>query len=937
MLIDVRRGLLPTRDITCEILDALPERVVLLDPSGRIEIVNEAWRRFAIENDLRVDGFAVGTNYLDVCDSSYGEGAEDARSMSAGIRGVLRGEHRSFEQVYACHSLTKKHWFRAIVTPVEVEECRFALVTHIDITQQALAEQSLREQVRRHQMLAAEFSKERERLITAQAVAKVGSWETDLLTLEVSWSEETYRIFEADPASFIPTHQSFLNAVHPDDRSMVAGAFRESLSEKDTRSIDHRILLPGGRIKYVNETWRIDADDAGLARAVGTCQDISERQLITERLRESEARLERAQEITGIGSWEIDVQQAASVLSKQMYIIHALPPHYAKQLPLSSVASLISEDREQAASWFQRLLAGEIVEPLEAQICRHDGKTRIVNNEARAFFDGNGKVIKISGTQRDITAAKQADRELRQSQLHLALAQKVASIGSAAIDFRTGKWDWSDETFRIYGVERGHFTPSFEGLATLVHPDDRDELFAAPVLARQGETPPPIEYRIIRPDGAERVLRREAVLVRDDTGEVLGIVGTVRDVTDLRAAEREKELLQAQLRQAQRLEAVGQITGGVAHDFNNLLTVILGNAEVLEKHLAENRVLRELAELTKMAAERGAELTRQLLAFSRQQPLDPKPVNIGQLVFGMDKLLKRVLGEGVRIKTVYGPELWNALVDASQLENALLNLSVNARDAMPDGGRLIIETKNVHLDGTGAFGKLHIWADDLETETGQYILISVSDTGTGMDAATRLKAFDPFFSTKDVGKGSGLGLSMVYGFVKQSKGHVRILSELGRGTTVELYLPRADETIADLKSEKDYSPILGGVETILVVEDDELVRRQLTSQLKDLGYRVVSANDGVEALDILKNSGNFDMLFTDMVMPRGINGCQLADEAAKLRPGLPVLFTSGHAESAVVRQGRLDPGFNLLQKPYRRHELAAKIRATLDDAKVVKS
>ena len=205
-----------------------------------------------------------------------------------------------------------------------------------------------------------------------------------------------------------------------------------------------------------------------------------------------------------------------------------------------------------------------------------------------------------------------------------------------------------------------------------------------------------------------------------------------------------------------------------------------------------------------------------------------------------------------------------------------------------------------------------------------------------MDAATRLKAFDPFFSTKDVGKGSGLGLSMVYGFVKQSKGHVRILSELGRGTTVELYLPRADETIADLKSEKDYSPILGGVETILVVEDDELVRRQLTSQLKDLGYRVVSANDGVEALDILKNSGNFDMLFTDMVMPRGINGCQLADEAAKLRPGLPVLFTSGHAESAVVRQGRLDPGFNLLQKPYRRHELAAKIRATLDDAKVAK-
>lgn len=927
---------MPKRDITPEILDALPAQVVLLDPSGSIEIVNEAWRSFAKENDLRIDDFAIGINYLEVCDTSYGEGAEGAHSMSAGIRAVLRGEKRSFELIYACHSPIEKHWFRAIATPVEVGEQRFALITHIDITPRVVAEQSLREQVRQHQVLAAELSKERERLITAQAVAKVGSWDTDLLTFEVSWSKETYRIFEADPASFIPTHQSFLNLVHPDDRSVVAGTFRASLSERDTRSVDHRILLRGGGIKHVNETWRVVTDDAGFARAVGTCQDITERQLINERLRESEARLERAQEITGIGSWEIDVKQASLVLSTQMFIIHALPFHYANQLPLSGIEPLICEEPEKAASWFRRLLVGESVEPLEAQICRNDGETRVVNNEAKAFFDANGKVIRISGTQRDITAAKQADRDLRQSQLHLDLAQKVASIGSAAIDFRTGKWDWSDETFRIYGVERGHFTPSFESLATLVHPNDRDELFAAPVLARQGETPPPIEYRIIRPDGAERMLRREAALVRDDTGEVLGIVGTVRDVTDLRAAEREKELLQAQLRQAQRLEAVGQITGGVAHDFNNLLTVILGNAEVLEKHLADNPVLRELAELTKTAAERGAELTRRLLAFSRQQPLDSKPVNIGQLVLGMNKLLKRVLGEGVSVNAVYCPQLWNALVDASQLENALLNLAVNARDAMPDGGRLIIETKNVHLDSTDTFGELHIWADHLETETGQYVLISVSDTGTGMDEAIRLKAFDPFFSTKDVGKGSGLGLSMVYGFVKQSKGHVRILSELGRGTTVELYLPKADETVADLKSESDHSSILGGVETILVVEDDELVRRQLTSQLKDLGYRVVSANDGVEALKLLKKSRHFDMLFTDMVMPGGINGCQLADEAAKLRPALPVLFTSGYAESAVVRQGRLDPGFNLLQKPYRRHELAAKIRAILADAKVAR-
>ncbi len=924
------------RDITHEMLDGLPAQVILLNSSGCIEIVNKAWRSFTKENGLRAPRFSVGANYFDVCDIRYREGAKDAALMADGVRAVLRRERDSFELIYACHATAKEHWFRVVVTPVDVANKRCALVTHIDITPRALAEQSLREQVRQHEELATKFGKERERLITAQAVAKVGSWETNLLSLEVWWSEETYRIFEADPDRFIPTHESFLSRVHPDDRSMVADAFRASLSEKYARSIDHRIMLPSGKIKYVNETWRTVTDGDGFATAVGTCQDISERQLTNERLRESEARLERAQEITGIGSWEIDVQLASLVLSKQMYRIHALTPHSTKQLPISDIESLISMDRTEAALWFQRLLAGESVEPLEANIRSHEGEVRIVSNEARSLFDETGKVIRISGTQRDVTDTRKADRELRLSQLHLALAQQVASIGSAAIDFQTGKWYWSDETFRIYGVKRGRFTPSFEGLATLVHPEDREELFSAPALAQEGITPPPIEYRIIRPDGAERVLRREAALVKADSGEVLGIVGTVRDITDLRAAEREKELLQAQLRQAQRLEAVGQITGGVAHDFNNLLTVILGNAEVIEKHLTGNDALRELADLTRIAAERGAELTRQLLAFSRQQPLDPKPVRIDQLVSGMDKLLRRVLGERVTINAVYGSDLWKALVDASQLENALLNLSVNARDAMPDGGRLTIETRNVNLDSSNIFKDLHIVADHPETAMGQYVLISVSDTGMGMDEATRQKAFDPFFSTKDVGKGSGLGLSMVYGFVKQSKGHVRILSELGRGTTIELYLPKADQALMSVETKDEHSPVLGGVEKILVVEDDELVRRQLTSQLRDLGYKVVSANDGVEALKMLKRPGHFDMLFTDVVMPRGINGCELADEAVKLRPGLPVLFTSGYAESAVARQGRLDPGFNLLHKPYRRHELAAKIRAMLDHPKDIR-
>jgi signal transduction histidine kinase len=430
----------------------------------------------------------------------------------------------------------------------------------------------------------------------------------------------------------------------------------------------------------------------------------------------------------------------------------------------------------------------------------------------------------------------------------------------------------------------------------------------------------------------ERTLRREATLVRDDAGKVIGIVGTVQDVTELRAAEREKNLLQAQLRQGQRLEAVGQMTGGIAHDFNNLLTVILGNAEVFERHLSKNKPLRELAEMTRLAAERGAALTGQLLAFSRQQPLDPKPIDVNALVSGMYKLLRRALGEHFRINTVCSPGLWRALIDAAQLESAILNLSVNARDAMPDGGCLTIETRNVELDETYVADQTQPASEHSEIVPGQYVMIAVSDTGTGMDEATRLKAFDPFFTTKDVGKGSGLGLSTVYGFVRQSKGHIRIYSELGHGTTIKLYLARANETTIASETRLGDSSVPGGAERILVVEDDDLVRNQVTSQLTGLGYQVVTAEDGVETLELLRTSKEFDLLFTDVVMPHGINGRELADQALRLRPDLRVLFTSGYAENAIVHNGRLDSGVHLLNKPYRRSELAAKIRHVLDQS-----
>jgi len=383
------------------------------------------------------------------------------------------------------------------------------------------------------------------------------------------------------------------------------------------------------------------------------------------------------------------------------------------------------------------------------------------------------------------------------------------------------------------------------------------------------------------------------------------------------------EDLNQRLRQSQKMEAVGQLTGGVAHDFNNLLTVILGSNEMLVQSLAGNHELRGMAELAVKAAERGAELTNRLLAFGRRQALSPTPSDINRLLAGMEKLLRRTLGEHVDIEMVQSGGLWRAMVDTGQIENAILNLCLNARDAMPQGGRLTIETANVRLDA--AYADRHS-----ELEPGQYVMVAVSDTGTGMDSGTLERAFEPFFTTKGVGKGSGLGLSMVYGFIKQSKGHVRIYSEQGQGTTVKLYLPRAFAGKAAGEEEAaGVAATRRGNERILLVEDDELVREHVSAQLKSLGYDVVAAPNGPEALDLIRRLA-FDLLFTDIIMPGGMNGRQLADEAKTLRPTMPVLFTSGYTENAIVHHGRLDPGVHLLQKPYRRQELAAKLREVLD-------
>jgi PAS domain S-box-containing protein len=416
-------------------------------------------------------------------------------------------------------------------------------------------------------------------------------------------------------------------------------------------------------------------------------------------------------------------------------------------------------------------------------------------------------------------------------------------------------------------------------------------------------------------DGRAFRVEVEIVPILDRSGRATHFVSVQRDVTEQRE-------LEEKLRRSQRLDAIGQLTGGVAHDFNNLLTVILGNADLLAEELGGDERLRTLALMSRTAAERGAELTRRLLAFARRQALDPNITDVNELLAGMYGLLCRTLGEHIEIVLIQGDGLWQAMVDGPQLESAVLNLCINARDAMPDGGRLTLETGNARL---GEGDRLH----EGEVTPGEFVSISVSDTGIGMPADIVEHAFEPFFTTKETGKGSGLGLSMVYGFIKQSAGHVKIRSEPGEGTSVTLYLPRAVEPSGESSGNGPDAELVGGSERILLVEDDDIVRSFVCGELEELGYTVVGVADGPRAMRALQREGEFDLLFTDVIMPGGMNGRELAEAARALRPDLPVLFTSGYTEDALVDHGRLEGGVHLLHKPYRRAELAAKIRQVL--------
>jgi PAS domain S-box-containing protein len=663
-------------------------------------------------------------------------------------------------------------------------------------------------------------------------------------------------------------------------------------------------------------------------------------------LRESESRFRNMADHAPVMMWVTDASGYCTYLNRVWYGFTGQTPAEAEGFGWLDATH--PDDRPIAEAAFIAANRTQAPFRVEYRLRHASGAYRWAIDAASPRFGDNGEYLGYVGSVIDIDERRTAEERLHRSEEQLRLATDAGEIGLWDLDVDTDTLFWPARVKAMFGISPD--TPcSMADFYAGLHPDDHAPAAAAFAQALDPATRAlyDVEYRTIgKEDGVIRWVAARGRGIFDDNGRCHRVIGTAVDITARKRTEQilkeinntlelrvEQEVARRgeaedALRQAQKMEAVGQLTGGIAHDFNNLLTVVTGNIDMAGRALeaagvADARARRALDNAMK-GAERAASLTQRLLAFSRRQPLAPKALDVDKLVSGMSDMLNRALGETVQLEVVTSPGLWRTEADPHQLESAILNLAVNARDAMADGGTLTIETANARLDEEYS-------AAHAEVAPGQYVVIAVSDTGQGMDRDTIARIFEPFFTTKEVGKGTGLGLSMVYGFVKQSGGHVKVYSEEGQGTTIKIYLPRllSGET-------EDAGQITAGLEVspqqecILVVEDDDDVRSYSVDCLRDLGYRVIEAHDGPAALRLLERQGaSVDLLFTDVVMP-GMSGKELADLARATHPQLRILYTSGYTRNAIVHGGRLDPGVEMVAKPFTVGALAQKIRDVLD-------
>ncbi|MDH0145891.1 PAS domain-containing protein [Stutzerimonas stutzeri] len=781
-------------------------------------------------------------------------------------------------------------------------------------------------------------------------------WDWDLDSDHVLWNDALEQAYGHPLASIECTGDWWLAHIHPDDRGRIDASIHAVLDGGQTAWNDeYRFRRVDGSYAEILDRGHVIRDQHGRAvRMIGAMLDLTRVRAAEAALRQSEERFSAILQTIEAAFAIVQVKFDADDRPVDYQFVE-VNPAFERQTGVDLHGKWVTEFApELERFWFDAY--GHVAKT---------GEPASFESYAQAFgrwFDVRAVRVGAPADRRiailfnDVTQRHDAEDRLRVSEslarenvqrVQLALAAG-AIIGTWNWDLRTDRFTVDEGFARGFGLDPalGRERLSLEQIITSVHPEDRPGLIAAidEVIARGGAYAH--QYRVRRADGRYYWIEANGRVDHSPEGIALSFPGVLIDVEDrrsieaerdrataalralndtleLRVAERTAELIHAEekLRQSQKMEAVGQLTGGLAHDFNNLLAGISGALDLMGMRIAQGRLndIDKYMLAAQSAAKRAAALTHRLLAFSRRQTLDPRPLDVNLLVEGMTELIQRTVGPSILVETVSAPDLWSASVDASQLENAILNLCINSRDAMPDGGRITIETANQWLDAEAAL------ANDLPA--GEYLSLTVTDTGTGMAPGVIAKAFDPFFTTKPIGEGTGLGLSMIYGFAKQSGGQVRISSELGKGTSMCIHLPRyhGEAGASTAAPARSAAALTGSCGTILIVDDEPTVRLLLTDVLGDLGYTLIEAADSLTGLKLLQSDVGIDLLITDVGLPGGMNGRQMADAGREVRPGLKTLFITGYAESAALGNSSLGAGMQVLTKPFSIDILATRV------------
>jgi PAS domain S-box-containing protein len=770
---------------------------------------------------------------------------------------------------------------------------------------------------------AEELRRSETRLIEAQHITHTGNWELDIQSNILKWSDEIFNIFEIDKDRFGESYESFLSAIHPDDREIVNGAYTRSLETREPYEITHRLLMSDGRIKFVHEqcNTRFSAEGKPLI-SIGIIQDITVRKNSEEALQKSEAMyrsiIEASPDAITITNLEGQILFVSSPALK-LYCIET-----EDELLGHVIFDFISpEDRERALSNVSLMFQGIMTGPAEYHGIRSDGSNFVLEANCEFILNAERQPDSMVFIARDITERKRSKEALMESEkkfrtIFESAGDSIFIMDGAAIA------DCNTKTLLMFGISMeeiiGHnpadFSPEYQ-------PDGKSsaEKVMEKIDAAYDGNPQFFEWVHVRMD--ETQFSVDVNLTRILLDGRYHLQAILRDITKRKIREKEHSLLQTQLQQAQKMESIGRLAGGVAHDFNNMLGVILGQTELIMIDLPENDPIKDNLKIIRQAAENSVVLTRQLLAFARRQVVSPKELNLNEVVEGTIKMLRRLIGEDINLLWEPGNDLNQVLIDPGQVDQLLANLCVNARDAINGSGRITIETENVSFDDNYCAGHLGC-------QPGKYVMLSISDDGSGMTREVQERIFEPFYTTKGIGKGTGLGLATVYGIVKQNDGFISVYSEVGKGTSFKIYLKQTDVSPNCNMPVTEIETLQGQGETVLLVEDEIKLLELTRVMLEKIGYNVLTADTPGQAIELAENPENIiHILITDVIMPE-LNGRDLFNKIVKSRPGIKCLYMSGYTSDIIAHHGVLKEGVNFLPKPFSLKVLSVKLREVLD-------